>query len=123
MTLAPRLTPILRRPAKSKYPAISVNGAKIDEHRHIMQAHLGRKLRPDETVHHINEDKYDRRLENLEVKSLEEHGRMHAIKILTESEVLAIRASSLSHRNLATLHRVSKRTIFDVKHRRSWRHI
>ena len=42
-----------------------------------MEQHLGQKITYDEVVHHINGDKQDFRIENLEVMPRSEHGRLH----------------------------------------------
>jgi hypothetical protein len=59
------------------YKGIKVNGVKRDEHRVIMEKHIGRKLGRDEIVHHLNGDKRDNRLDNLQIVTRAEHGRMH----------------------------------------------
>ena len=42
---------------------------RIFEHRLVMSEHLERPLLPNENVHHINGDRFDNRLENLELWS------------------------------------------------------
>lgn len=53
---------------KPNHPTARSNGY-VKEHRYIMEVHLGRSLLKEENVHHINGDKTDNRLENLELWS------------------------------------------------------
>ena len=53
-------------------------GCKYEyEHRMIMQKYLGRDLTPDELVHHIDGDKTNNKIENLEIVDRSNHLRIH----------------------------------------------
>ena len=65
----------------SPYKRTTYKGKPIDEHRKVMEQHLGRKLGRDEYVHHKNGNKRDNRIENLEVMTPLEHNRHHFEKL------------------------------------------
>lgn len=50
-----------------RYVIVNTSGKRMAEHRWVMEQHLGRKLRPNENVHHLNGVRSDNRLENLEL--------------------------------------------------------
>jgi len=75
---------ILRTVSKGDYtyavvpthPAATKNGYVL-EHRIVMENQLGRLLTSNEVVHHINGDKKDNRIENLELLTNQQHTQRH----------------------------------------------
>jgi len=57
---------------------IKDGGIRRRAHRVIMERQIGRPLRDDEDVHHINHDPLDNRVENLQLMSRDEHIKLHA---------------------------------------------
>ncbi len=50
---------------------------QVKQHRWIMEQHLRRQLSPKEIIHHINGNRLDNRIENLEIKTNGQHTTYH----------------------------------------------
>jgi len=64
---------------------IGPDGNRVYIHREIMEQKLGRKLRPDEIVHHKDENKLNNDPDNLKVTNLSKHMKHHYNNIAPKS--------------------------------------
>lgn len=76
--------------AKGYVRITAPDGRRMDEHRFVMEQHLGRPLRPDETVHHKYGDRSDNRIEKLELwSSMQPAGQRVVDKLAYAREIIA----------------------------------
>lgn len=70
------------------YKVLYNYGNPIKEHVKIMEEHIGRKLKDNEVVHHINGILDDNRIENLKLMTRGKHSSLHRKKELQEGKEL-----------------------------------
>lgn len=123
----------------SGYRRIRVNNKADGEHRLVMQAHLGRKLGSDEVVHHINHDRLDNRLENLQVMTRTEHFNEHKKEVQAARRMTPLRigqkitleiaktikrasAQGYSRKTIAEAYGLTPTMIGYILNGKSWKH-
>jgi hypothetical protein len=75
----------------------SKKNPKIREHRYVVQQHHKIKLKSYQAVHHINGDKLDNRIENLQIVSFSQHGKLNSKKM----EAMMGKSTKLRETNFA----------------------
>lgn len=75
-------------PVPKRFRHLSNGDSSLPEHRFVVAKHLGRPLRKDENVHHINGDKLDNRLENLELWSTSQPSGKRVEDLLEYAQVI-----------------------------------
>lgn len=78
-------------PVPPKLRRLTRGAAWIAEHRLVMAKHLGRPLRPDENVHHINGVRDDNKLDNLELWSTSQPSGQRVEDLLVYAQVIVER--------------------------------
>lgn len=127
------------RKIRSGYIYIWIDDDYIAEHTHVMQQHIGRKLTPDEVVHHKNRDRGDNRLENLELMTKRDHALEHTAERLAARKLVRAKKCKLHIDQVAVIRRklangatskalaqefgVTETTVSHIRNRVTWSHV
>lgn len=93
------------------YLAHTRNGETVVLHRSILEKALGRKLRSDEIVHHINGNKTDNRSTNLAIMTRSEHAYHHKPRRWDIDVAMYLRQSGLTFKQIGTLLSIDTTTV------------
>lgn len=70
------------------YKVLYNNGDYIKEHIYVMEKYLGRKLKKGEVVHHIDGNKSNNDIKNLQLMTASQHSKFHRTKEISEGKPL-----------------------------------
>lgn len=113
---------------RKQYRFATVNGKTYRQHRLIVEQLIGRQLKRDEAVHHIDGNGRNNALGNLQIVNEQEHnvltGRCYrpGAKLLIE-DIPIIRkmlSDKIQEWLIAFIYKVHKRTIADISCGKSW---
>jgi hypothetical protein len=82
-------------------------GLYVPEHRAVMALYLGRPLSQNESVHHIDGDKINNQIQNLELLDKADHSKFHGEQLRVEAE-LRKRVRELEEENSILRKRLKK---------------
>lgn len=91
-------------------------------HRLVYKTFIG-ELPEGFCINHVDHDKSNNNIANLEIVTTTENNRLKTNTKLTKGKVKAIRASSLSIKELSKLYDISPRTVLHVKNKTRWSEI
>jgi len=97
------------------YRIIYVAGRRVVEHRYVMEQKLGRALRPDEQIHHIDGNKLNNSVENLLLVSVHSHNSYHhsshSKRLSLGTKAKELRAQGMFPTEIAKLLGINRTTV------------
>lgn len=86
----------------------------IDEHRYIVEQYLGRKLEKDEIVHHIDGNKSNNNIENLQIMTKSEHSKLHTKNRKLSEKTKEKLSKKLKHRPMYNKRKINDETLINM---------
>jgi|SRR5580698_541328 hypothetical protein len=80
-----RKTKCDRRIKRMGYIMLRINNKYVWEHRLIVERELKIKLKKNQIVHHLNHNRTDNRIENLQVLTRRQHNHIHCVPAMIAS--------------------------------------